>query len=303
MRASTLIGARSSAFASELRPARAAARAASSRASDASRGGCRSSRHVASSPSSSSSSSSDVTSLALEDRKSLLLRLCANTDRGKSVTPDAAKRIEELVAAIEASNVTRDPAVSPLISGEWSLVYTGASAKDAAERAKREGVIGRTLTEVTGSGGNVAGEGGAETRTTDSISSISKKKPLPLGRSISLLSGAVENRGNFQDIDAARGVVENRAELSVFGVRAEVKIEASCVPAAPSDAGGESIRLDVAFRRVAITLGPLPPLSIPLTFVNDGKGPQGWLDTTFLDDTMRLGRGDKGSTFVTVRRG
>ena len=68
-------------------------------------------------------------------------------------------------------------------------------------------------------------------------------------------------------------------------------------------AGGESIRLDVAFQRVKITLGPLPPLTIPLTFVNDGKGPQGWLDTTFLDDTMRLGRGDKGSTFVTVRRG
>ena len=42
--------------------------------------------------------------------------------------------------------------------------------------------------------------------------------------------------------------------------------------------------------------------AIPLGWINDGKGPEGWLDTTYLDEDMRLGRGDKGSVFVTVRR-
>ena len=30
---------------------------------------------------------------------------------------------------------------------------------------------------------------------------------------------------------------------------------------------------------------------------------QGWVDTTYLDDDLRIGRGDKGSVFVTARQG
>lgn len=67
--------------------------------------------------------------------------------------------------------------------------------------------------------------------------------------------------------------------------------------------GGVCKRLAVAFQRVSFTLGSLPSLTLPLDWVNDGKGPEGWLDTTYLDEDLRLGRGDKGSTFVTVRRG
>ena len=36
-------------------------------------------------------------------------------------------------------------------------------------------------------------------------------------------------------------------------------------------------RLAVAFQRVFITLGPLPALVVPLGWINDGKGPEGWL--------------------------
>ena len=30
---------------------------------------------------------------------------------------------------------------------------------------------------------------------------------------------------------------------------------------------------------------------------------QGWVDTTYLDSDFRIGRGDKGSVFVTQRQG
>ena len=30
---------------------------------------------------------------------------------------------------------------------------------------------------------------------------------------------------------------------------------------------------------------------------------QGWVDTTYLDEDTRIGRGDKGSVFVTTRKG
>jgi hypothetical protein len=58
----------------------------------------------------------------------------------------------------------------------------------------------------------------------------------------------------FRDIDAAAGTVENRAELELFGVPLEVRIEASCVPVDGALTGGDCRRLAVAFQRVALTL-------------------------------------------------
>ena len=266
-----------------------------------------------------SSASDAPESLSLDERKQLLIRLCANTDRGKNASPETAAAIEAQVRALEAANGTRDPATSEKISGRWALIYTGASAASAASRAAKEGVIGSALTELTGSSGSAtsveagastgnaglarylqggaAGVSGAQTRAEDG------KKPL--GRTIGTVNakGVVENLGNFQDIDLAKGLVCNRAELKVFGKPVEITIEASCVPVSAPEFGDEDVRLAVAFRRVKIALGALPPLVAPLGWINDGKGPEGWLDTTYLDDDMRLGRGDKGSTFVTVRRG
>ena len=44
----------------------------------------------------------------------------------------------------------------------------------------------------------------------------SDKARLPLGRRLTTLAGsAVENKGNFQDIDVANSLVENRSLLSL----------------------------------------------------------------------------------------
>lgn len=255
-------------------------------------------------------------SLSLDERKQLLIRLCANTDRGKNASPETAAAIEAQVRALEAANATRDPATSSKISGKWALIYTGASAADAARRAAKEGVIGSALTEVTGSSGNVSSVSSVTSNASTGNASLArylqsgaaadpKKKEKPLGRTIGTLNvrRVVENLGNFQDIDLASGVVFNRAELRVLGQSVKITIEASCAPVAAPEFGEENVRLAVAFREVRFELGAAPPFSAPLGWINDGKGPEGWLDTTYLDDDMRLGRGDKGSTFVTVRRG
>ena len=41
--------------------------------------------------------------------------------------------------------------------------------------------------------------------------------------------------------------------------------------------------------RTRLPLLPTPPCA------------QGWVDTTYVDDDIRLGRGDKGTVFVTAR--
>jgi len=243
--------------------------------------------------------------LSVEECKKLLVRLCANTDRGKSADEDTAGLIEACVRSLEAVNPTRDPAIAPGLSGKWSLVFTGASAADAARRAELEGALGSTLTEVTGSSGNVALATYLQSGDADRAKAAANANgSAPLGRTIGTLKGAIENKGNFQDIDAATRAVVNRAELEVFGTPVEVRIEASCVPA-EANAAGERVRSAVAFRSVRFSVGKgADPFAfaIPLGWINDGKGPEGWLDTTYLDEDMRLGRGDKGSVFVTVRR-
>ena len=280
-------------------------------------------QHASSSSSHTTNETTTERVLTLAERKQLLIRLCANTDRGKSASVETAAAIEAQVRAIEELNATTDPAVSPKISGQWSLIYTGASADAAARRAEKEGTIGSAITEVTGSSGNVAGRGASKdksgtvtARSTgnarlasylqggDGVGGDDEDVKKPLGRTIGTLNkrGVLENLGNYQDIYLDEGMVENRAELKLLGVPVEIKIEASCVPV-DAETTAEKVRLAVAFKRVALTFGKLPSLKIPLDWINNGTGPQGWLDTTFLDDDMRLGRGDKGSTFVTVRRG
>ena len=102
-----------------------------------------SSSSSSSSPTTSSTSSDDAAlTLTLQQRKQLLIRLCAGTDRGKNASPEVAAAIEEQVCALEALNATKDPAVAPGISGKWSLLYTGATSEVAVKRAELEGVIG-----------------------------------------------------------------------------------------------------------------------------------------------------------------
>ena len=53
-----------------------------------------------------SSASDAPESLSLDERKQLLIRLCANTDRGKNASRETAALIETQVRALEAANAT-----------------------------------------------------------------------------------------------------------------------------------------------------------------------------------------------------
>lgn len=57
-------------------------------------------------------------------------------------------------------------------------------------------------------------------------------------------------------------------------------------------------RLDVTFLDFTLELGQLR-LALPLSLL----APRGSVETTFLDDALRIGRGDKGSVFVCARDG
>jgi hypothetical protein len=88
----------------------------------------------------------------------------------------------------------------------------------------------------------------------------------------------------------------NRAELKLFGFPSSIRILGRC-----ERVEHNSARLAVFFESVELKLSSLA-VRLPLTWANNGRGPEGWVDTTFLDDSLRCGRGDKGSFFVAARR-
>jgi hypothetical protein len=99
--------------------------------------------------------------------------------------------IVEAVRALEALNPTSDPAASALVSGVWSLLFTGAADEaTAADRRRREGAVGSAVTELTGAAGASAPllKGGDPTRARGA-------SPLPLPeRKVACVPGVLEDR-------------------------------------------------------------------------------------------------------------
>jgi hypothetical protein len=208
--------------------------------------------------------------------KAALIRLCATTDGGKRATSSEREDLERLVGEL-AEIGAREGVNLARVNGKWSLLATLASAEDAKTRKNKEGAIGSALTEISGSSGRVIDD------STASMASTSSSIPK-----------LIASKGNYQDIDIDAGVAENRAEFAVFGkVPLAVRLKASC---AISPDG--SARLDVAFDAVEVSLGGAGPLAMSLAFVN----PRGWIETTYVDDDIRTGKGDKGSIFIAARR-
>jgi PAP_fibrillin len=53
-----------------------------------------------------------------------LLRIAASTGRGEFATASQSTQASDLIAVLEGSNPTQEPANSPLINGRWELLYS-----------------------------------------------------------------------------------------------------------------------------------------------------------------------------------
>lgn len=84
------------------------------------------------------------------------------------------------------------------------------------------------------------------------------------------------------------------AEFVAFGVNGSLNIMGTAEPQ-PGPQGEP--RVFVTFEAFELQWGSALRLRVPLSWVR----PTGWVQTTYLDDSFRVGRGDKGSIFVTAR--
>lgn len=196
----------------------------------------------------------------------------AATNRGIATTATERQAIASMVARLEELNPTADPLSAPsLLAGDWRLLYTTSGELLGLDR-------------------------------------------IPLAR-----------LGNiYQCIRPERSRIYNLAEIQGLPyLEGLVSVVATFVPATdqPSVSGSAlpSRRVNVRFKRAVIGLQRLlnyqspaqyiaqleaiekmPPLKA-LDFSINAERQQGWLEITYLDQDLRISRGNQGSLFVLTK--
>ncbi|MFS8886177.1 PAP/fibrillin family protein [Synechococcus sp. H70.2] len=202
---------------------------------------------------------------ALAEQKAVLLRLLQTTDRGGKLSPDQKSQILSQIAALEALNPTPEPLAAPeRLEGNWLNLFTTSAA-------------------------------------------LLRLAQLPL-----LTTGAI-----YQCIRAQKGQVFNVAEIQGSGWL-EAWLPRGVLAVAARFYPESQRRIRVVFKRLLLGSQALmsyeiesflyllewAPERIPALKVDLlRREPTGWLDITYLDEDLRIGRGNEGSVFVLQRVG
>ena len=160
-----------------------------------------------------------------EAAKAALLEAIEGTQRGVAASEEDVAAVEAAASALERLNPNRQPLASPLVNGEWELLYT------------------------------------------TSASILGANKPWFLRP-----SGPI-----YQTIDVGRLRARNRETFPFFNA-----VDADLTPTSRS-------AVNVQF--VKFFIFGVAPVDAP-------PSARGALDVTYLDDEMRVSRGDRGNLFV-----
>lgn len=207
------------------------------------------------------------------------------TNNGKSATPAQQTAALQLVRALETAqpppaDLLTNPGKSQALNGTWFLQYTSPSEIESVSSAEEEVPLWKPDGDPT--------EGAAkiETRKFNARGSISAAG----------VTVDASNRQIEQIFDVKTQQVINRVftDWGVITVSGRFRVS-SQVPN----------RAVVAFETAKIQVGKFVTLDLGfvfgiLSFLRQSNE-SGWLETTFLDDEMRIGRGNKGTMFVLTR--
>lgn len=203
--------------------------------------------------------------------KNDLKNAIAQKNRGLSATDNDKQVIASIVARVEDLNPTPDPLSAPeLLAGDWRLLYT----------------------------------------TSQELLGIDKVPLAQLG-------------DIYQCVRPEHGRIYNLAEIKTLPYcEALVSVVASFEPAPDENAKADALskrRVNVKFNRGVIglqrALGYQSPaqyieklettekmnLLQGIDFAINSDRQQGWLEVTYLDEDMRIGRGNQGSLFVLTK--
>ena len=189
-----------------------------------------------------------------------------------------ASSIGEAIAALNEVGGIQSPALSPLIEGEWALAHISGSSFDVRNPLGR-----RTDGSTPGLEGFFSAVSGGK---QDDVAPSSS----PIQRAV---TDAFAVTQEIRDL-SNKGRVEQRVKtpLGVLHLNAAASIESN----SPN-------RVSFAFDEgyFEFKQSGLPRIPYPVPFRLLGKEAEGYLDTSYLSETLRISKGNKGSTFVLKR--
>jgi len=222
----------------------------------------------------------------VEDLKQQLIDTLYGTQRGLRASSDTRAEIIELITQLEAKNPTPAPTEAlSLLDGKWILAYTSYSELYPLLAAGNlplvtVGEISQTINaQALTIENNVSFEGPVTSSSFAASASFEIRSPKRI--QVKFEEGLIGAPKLTESIEVPSSV-------DVFGQKIDI-----------SAAQGLLRPLQDIAKRVAGTLSGQPPLKFPIQ--NDRA--QSWLLTTFLDEDIRISRGDGGSVFVLLREG
>ncbi|CAA7397759.1 unnamed protein product [Spirodela intermedia] len=219
--------------------------------------------------------------------KTKLKELLYGTDRGLKVSSETRAEIVELITQLESRNPTPAPTEAlSLLNGKWILAYTSFSgllpllATNRVPQLVKVEEISQTIDSESFTVQNSVRFAGP--LATTSVSTNAKfEVRSPKRVQIKFEEGIV---GTPQLTDSI--VVPEKVEF--FGQNVDL-----------SPFKGIITSIQDAASSVAKSISDRPPLKIPITNTNA----ESWLLTTYLDDELRISRGDGSSVFVLIKEG
>jgi len=171
--------------------------------------------------------------------------------------PESVPELSQLITDLEAQSPTPSPLDSPLLMGDWRLVYTTS-----------RGILGLDRIPLTDLGQVYQAIRG------DRVYNVAETKSL-LG-----IEGIVAVAARYVRSGDER--VSVTFERSILGLRSIMGYRSVTAFVDSLEAKSRFWAIDV----------PIPS--------RDGVA-QGWLEVTYLDETLRISRGNEGSIFVLVK--
>lgn len=232
---------------------------------------------------------------SLDAKKIALLNAVSDTENGKSASVETQAAVLKLVRDIELTapapaDLLSNPTEASKLDGVWYLQYTSPSeveGQNGAEDAD-DAVAWRAVN---------ASEGDSNIPTNADGSFKAQGTVSATGITVD-----TSNRPTKQTFDVANRLVANDVTLP-NNVRISVNGSFRQSDTVPN-------RALVAFTAASIELnlfnGALP-IRIVLDFVFSilakirGTPDNGWLETTYVEDDLRIGRGNKGTMFILTR--
>jgi len=227
--------------------------------------------------------------MSIEDLKAVLQDTFWGTERGLSADSDTRAEIVELISQIEARNPTPNPndALEKL-NGNWKLAYTSNSELIALLALGKLPLVtvGEIFQIINGT-----------TRTVENRIQLS----APLSRTSLTATAAFEVRSpKLLQIEFKEGQIGTPELLTDFEMPSSVDVLGQNVDLSALKAALQP--LDGPVRSVVSQIGSFLSGAPDFKFPIQSPAPSAsWLLTTYLDDQLRISRGDGGSVFVLMK--